>query len=96
MNKFGTTLVSRQQGKEAYLAFLPTLRGVKKDELVELDFSGVLTFAPSWGDEFISPLIATYGDHLRFAFAKENPSVQMTLELLEEIHHIRFAYVEEK
>jgi hypothetical protein len=90
LEKFGTTLTSRQQGKEAYAAFLPSLKDVREDEVVEIDFSGVVTFSPSWGDEFLSPLIATYGTHLVLVNVGQNPSTLLTLQLLEKIHDIKF------
>lgn len=83
LRKFGTTLISRQTGKEAFLAFQPALEKVKKDELVEVDFDGVLTFSPSWGDEFLTPLLERYGEKLILK-RSENPSVNATIEILEE------------
>lgn len=93
LHKFGTTLISRQMGKEAHAAFLPTLRGVKDDEKIEIDFSGVVTFSPSWGDEFITPLVDQYGERLSFLHSKANPSVVLTLELLEKIKQHKFRIV---
>lgn len=82
IKKFGTTLISRQTGKEAALACQTILRGVGNDEIVEIDFAGVLTFSPSWGDEFLSPLLNAYGQRLVLKNAG-NPSVQATLEILQ-------------
>jgi len=39
VKKFGTTLVSRPAGKEAWLAFQPTLNEVKTDEKIIVDFN---------------------------------------------------------
>ncbi len=89
MKKFGTTLTSRQMGKEAFLAFQPALRNKKSGEKIEIDFEGVLTFSPSWGDEFFSPLIEKYGKGLIFKNT-DNPSVKATLEMLEEISGRKF------
>lgn len=83
LKKFGTTLISRQTGKEAFLAFQPVLKGIKENETIEVDFEGVLTFSPSWGDEFLTPLLEKYKDRL-VLFKSENPSVKATLEILEE------------
>ena len=47
LKKFGTLLVSRPAGKEAYAAFLPTLNELKNDESIEIDFADVTTFSPS-------------------------------------------------
>ena len=57
LEKFGTTLLSRELGSEALKAFQPTLRDLPKDENLEIDFAGVLTLSPSWADEFLSPLL---------------------------------------
>lgn len=84
LKKFGTTLISRQTGREAFGALQPILKGVKPDENVEVDFDGVLTFSPSWGDEFLTPLLNTYGNRLSLKNTG-NPSVQATLEILQKI-----------
>jgi hypothetical protein len=83
LKKFGTILMSRQTGKEAFLAFQPALKDVKGDEAIEVDFDGVLTFSPSWGDEFLTPLLNKYGERLVLKNTG-NPSVKATLEILEE------------
>lgn len=84
LKKFGTTLISRQAGSEAFKAFGSTLQGMKPDEDLEIDFTGVLTFSPSWGDEFLSPLLDRLGDNL-ILLPSDNMSVQATLKLLQEI-----------
>lgn len=82
LKKFGTTLISRQTGKEAALACQSLLKNIKNDETVEVDFDGVLTFSPSWGDEFLIPLLDVYGKRLILKNT-DNPSVQATLEILQ-------------
>lgn len=89
LKKFGTTLTSRQTGKEAFAAFKPHLIDVKQNEDVEIDFSGVITFSPSWGDEFLRPLFENYKEKLILRNT-ENPSVQATLEILEKIGQMKF------
>lgn len=89
LEKFGTMLTSRQTGREAYAAFKPTLAGIAADEEVIVDFTGISTFSPSWGDEFLWPLVEAYGSRL-FLCSSDNPSVQVTLELLEETRGITF------
>ena len=84
LKKFGTTLISRQTGSETFKAFQPTLREMKPDESLEIDFAGVFTFSPSWGDEFLSPLLDQFGDKL-VLYVTDNMSVQATLKLLQEI-----------
>ena len=87
--KFGTTLSSRQNGREAFLAFSPTLNEIKKDELVYIDFDGVNTFAPSWADEFLTPLQIKHGDNLILKNLS-NPSAQATIQILEETNEVKF------
>lgn len=92
LKKFGTTLISRQSGREAYSAFLPTINAILPEEAVEADFSGVITFSPSWGDEFLSKLLAKFGDRLSL-LKSDNPSVQATLEILEQTNGRKFKIV---
>ena len=84
LNKFGTTLVSRPAGKEASLAFNPTLREVNENEKIEVDFTGVEVLTPSWADEFLTPLFEEYGARVILQNT-ENPSVRATLSFLEKI-----------
>jgi len=89
LKKFGLTLTPRQLGKEALLAFTPSLSGAGKKEIIEVDFNGVNTFSPSWGDEFLTPLVKKYG--ARFILKRSgNPSVVATLEFLEEVNGYKF------
>lgn len=92
LKKFGTTLISRQTGKEAFLAFQPALKDVKSGEIVEIDFEGILTFSPSWGDEFLTPLLDKYGEKLMLKNT-ENPSVKVTIEMLEESLNKKFKVI---
>ena len=54
-----------------------------------MDFDGVNVFTPSWGDEFLSPLLEEFGNRV-FLKNTQNPSVKTTIELLEEIHKVKF------
>lgn len=85
LSKFGNLLTSRDAGKEALAAFQPILKAVSPDELVEIDFSGVVTFSPSWGDEFLTPLENQYKKRLRLINISNNPSVLETLKILEKV-----------
>lgn len=82
IKKFGDVLSSRQAGKEAYAAYLPILNNVDAQEEIVVDFEGVLSFSPSWGDEFLTPLQKQFGKRLRF-LNTQNPSVALTIEILE-------------
>lgn len=89
MTKFGTVLTSRQAGKEAYGAFLPTLAKLDSKEEVLVDFNGISTFSPSWGDEFLTPLQKRFGDRLILK-PTSNPSVSLTIATLERINGAKF------
>lgn len=89
LGKFGTILISRQLGKEAFAAFLPLLAEVKKNEIIEIDFDRVNTFSPSWGDEFLTPLEKMYPGKVVLLPTK-NLSVKITLEMLESINGGKF------
>jgi len=65
------------------------LESIKEDEEVVVDFQGVITFTPSWGDEFLGFLINKFGRRLILKNTK-NPSVQATLRLLQEIYKEKF------
>ena len=92
LKKFGTTLISRQAGKEAFAAFQPTLKEISANDNLEIDFNGVITFSPSWGDEFLTSLLNQLGDRL-ILLPVDNPSVKATVELLEKITGKRFKTV---
>jgi len=87
--KFGTTLISRELGSEALKAFQPTLRQISNEEILEIDFSGVLTLSPSWADEFLTPLLNLLGKRL-VLLASDNLSVQATVKILQEANKKTF------
>lgn len=80
--KFGTTLVSRPAGKEAWLAFQPVLKNIQENEEIIVDFSGVVVLTPSWADEFITPLQIRFKNSVKILNA-DNPSVKASLEILQ-------------
>jgi hypothetical protein len=81
IKKFGTTLVSRPAGKEAWLAFQPVLKQVSLDEKIIVDFDSVAVLTPSWADEFLTPLESEYKERVELHNIN-NPSVQATLAIL--------------
>ena len=89
LKKFGTTLISREAGKEALAAIRPSLRSVSQSENVEVEFNGVLTFSPSWGEEFLIPLHNEFPNRMTLG-SSENLSVKATLEMLEKINNLTF------
>ena len=89
LKKFGDLLLSRQNGREAFAAFQSQLTLLGENENLELDFEGVITFSPSWGDEFLSPLRDQLGDRL-ILLPSDNLSVHATLRILQEANKRSF------
>lgn len=84
LRKIGTTLSSRPAGKDAYGAIAPLLDGLTEKEKIEIDFAGINSFSPSWGDEFLTPLLRRFGDRL-ILLPTDNPSVIASVKLIEDI-----------
>lgn len=82
--KFGNTLIFRDRGKEAFSAFKSELVKIKPDDTISIDFDGVLTFSPSWGDEFLTPLYKEFGERLTLTNVKDNSSVVASMNTLKE------------
>ena len=82
LKKFGTTLVSRPSGKEAWLAFQPNLKEISDSEDIVVDFTGILVLTPSWADEFLTPLRSRFKDKVRLSNI-DNASIKATLEILD-------------
>jgi len=89
LKKFGNFLSSRQLGREAFLAFQPTLKSLSGKEKLEIDFEDIESCSPSWIDEFLTPLAKEYGKRLVLK-KSDNISVVATLEFLEEINKMKF------
>ena len=81
LSKFGTMLISRQDGREALLAFNSTLRDVGPDEKIEIDFAGVEVLTPSWVDEFLTPIFNSFKNRISLINA-QNSSVIESLKIL--------------
>ena len=90
--KFGAILTSRQNGREAVLAFASTLGAIPENETVAVDFSGIVSVSPSWAGEFLVSLHGRFGDRLRL-HPSDNPSVAATMDILEQAHGIKFRWV---
>lgn len=67
LKKFGTTLVSRPSGKEAWLAFQPVLNEIPVDEEIV--------------DEFLTPLYNRFQKKVKLLNI-DNPSVRASLAIL--------------
>lgn len=81
IKKFGTTLVSRPSGKEAWLAFQPVLKDITKNEEIIVDFADVFVLTPSWADEFLTPLRSQSKERVKL-INTNNPSIKATLNIL--------------
>ena len=84
LGKFGTVLVSRPAGKEAWLAFQPVFNSLSDGEKILVDFSAVEVLTPSWADEFITPLQTRFGNSVTLQ-KSTNPSIRATLKLLKSL-----------
>lgn len=78
LKKFGDILTSREAGREALSAFLPTLNALDENEKITVDFQGVSVLTPSWADEFIRPILEKYTKRV-LLINDANPSVQAAL-----------------
>ena len=93
LRKFGTALISRQAGKESYAAFQSSLKDIPEQEKIVVDFDGVITSSPSWGDEFLTPLIKCYSNRFKMMHT-DNPSVKATFDILERANNLKFNNIE--
>lgn len=82
VSKFGTTLISRPAGREAFLAARAYSVPKEGNEPIELDFSGVKVLTPSWADEFVSGLQQEFGSERIKIIEGINPTVKITFETL--------------
>ena len=78
LKKFGTVLVSRPAGLEAFNAIRPQLTS---DTPVQINFDQVLTVTPSWLDEFLIRLTEFNGGKVELLPTK-NASVLAALPIL--------------
>lgn len=81
IKKFGTVLTSRPAGKEAYLAAKAYSLPKDSKEKIEVDFSGVQVLAPSWADEFITPMLSDYAGRITL-LPTGNASVIAALQII--------------
>ncbi len=68
-----------------------TLRGLEKDELIEIDFSGVKVLAPSWADEVITKIAEKFKNVK--LLNTENSSVSATLETLRKYFESKYGNI---
>ncbi|OGC86786.1 hypothetical protein A3D70_00135 [Candidatus Adlerbacteria bacterium RIFCSPHIGHO2_02_FULL_54_18] len=80
LKKFGSVLVSRPAGLEAFNAIRPQLN---PDVPIQIDFDEVLTVTPSWLDEFLTQLTDYNGGKVDL-LPTNNASVLAALPVLGE------------
>ena len=83
LKKFGTVLVSRPAGLEAFRAIRPTLDAKQS---VVIDFNGVSSLTPSWFDEFLTNLAEHVSGQVEL-LATDNASVRAMLPILAQDRH---------
>jgi hypothetical protein len=78
LKKFGSVLISRSAGLEAFNAIRPQLNS---NIPVQIDFDQVLTVTPSWLDEFLTQL-TDYNEGKVELIPTKNASVLASLPVL--------------
>ena len=79
ISKFGNLLISRPEGREAFLAARAYIIGKEEKEFV-LDFAEVDVLTPSWIDEFVSNLKKEFAQATVSYANTDNPSVSESLK----------------
>ena len=82
ISDFGDILVSRPAGRDAFLgAKAYFFQTIDPSEPLILDFTGVKVLAPSWADEFITGIQASFTNTIE-CIHTENPSVAASLKTI--------------
>jgi hypothetical protein len=88
VSNFGSILMSRPAGKEAFLlAKAYAFKDIIKNDEIILDFAGIKVLAPSWADEFITGIKSEYSSNLQF-INTDNPSVKASLKTVLENENV--------
>ncbi|MFH1253710.1 MAG: DUF4325 domain-containing protein [Candidatus Uhrbacteria bacterium] len=82
VSKFGTILLSRPAGHEAFLSARAYMVPKENNEPIELDFSQVKVLTPSWTDEFVRGFKEEFGVSRIKIIEGNNLSVKTTFETL--------------
>lgn len=82
LSKFGKILVSRPAGKEAVGVILAYFKPQGDNEPIELDFTDVISVAPSWLDEVLQGLRERYGKERVICLPTDNASVIESLRVI--------------
>lgn len=86
LSQFGSMLISRPAGREAYLAAQAYSLPQDSEESIDIDFSGVKVVAPSWLDEFLTPLQEKFGDKVKVG-TSTNPTVLASLATIAQMQN---------
>lgn len=89
LKKFGIILNSRQSGREALMAFSSSLEKGQEAKKIYIDFSGIASISPSWGDEFLVPIFRKFPDKMILKKSK-NSSAIFTIDILEKANGLKF------
>lgn len=82
LKKFGSTLISRPDGREAFLIIQSLLKNIQEHKIIEVDFSGVQVLTPGWADEVITKLAENF-NNIKL-INTDNPTVKATLKTLKD------------
>ncbi len=82
LKKFGKVLTSRPAGREAFSAIRPIIN--PNEDEIEIDFSGIISLAPSWADEFFPALKNFYKGKIIY-LPTNNLSVKETFKIINKV-----------
>lgn len=83
LKKFGTVLMSRPDGREAFLVIRSYFKPENLDSKIILDFTDVEVIAPSWLDEVLTPLKELYGKDKLEIIPGKSATLAGCLEIIE-------------
>lgn len=82
MQKFGTLLNARSNGREAALRLFQIINGVDDKQII-LDFKSVEIMTPSFADEFINQIKLRYKNNRDLSFENlETEVIRDTLKII--------------
>lgn len=82
IKKYGTFLISRPAGREAFLVMRAYAKPSSSSEKILLDFDGVEVMTPSWLDEVLTGLKNEYGADRVECLPSTNPTVVESLKAI--------------
>ena len=82
ISKYGTVLLSRPSGREAFLVARAYAVPKEGSDIIELDFTNVTVLTPSWADEFVEGMKKEFGAERVKIIEGENLSVKTTFKVL--------------